>query len=506
MMLRNFMVSICFLVIVLLIGCGTRANETDREDYANGLGNENEIISTEEGLTQRTLTIGGNANFARVVEQARNMFNRSSQDRGYYLSINFERQEIAGLSGLQYAIDQRETRLRVEFMAGMAPDLIFSESFPLHLFAPSGFLTDFYTLIDNCNRLSRDDFFVNALKANEFRGGLYELPMFFEFQYIGINDNMPKSIVDSFAQLSYITVSDLFEFYFNFLDASDEFFYIGCLGNLGWRPIRPERLNFMNYIDFNTNTVNFTSSFIESIMLANRLGRDHVPVFVYNFDLHTVEHLRSRGGTHMFYSGMRGLNDAYVFINRNILFEGIPFDNFIPLANDYGSLVIDFGGGGIFNGHVFAAVAPLVWMPRTANTSLAWEFIYYLIGAFSEPIGDAAYIPVFIMMAPWGHTSFSIPIMRSLFEDNMRATFEYLVCFSNRGPFQHFQLRDLDIVIQDAIDKVYHYTNMPMVRRIPHMPMHLVFEHIRSFLLGIITEQEALSRANNALTLWFMEQ
>ena len=464
---------------------------------------------TPDGLIQRTLTVRADISFMPVMRQARDMLNESWYERGYgyYLLIIPERHE-----GVQWQWDynnevmqppfdlnQREMRFRTELMAGMAPDLVFNDNFPLHQFASAGFLIDFYTLIDNCNRLSRDDFFINVLRANEFRGGLYELPMMFNFHYIGINDNMPGSIIDSFAQRSYIKISDLINLYFDFLDNSDEFFY---MGDFLFRFSTPPMLNIMNYIDFNTNTFRFDYSFIESFTLTNRLNeRLHFPAHINRatFNVNTTEHMQSIGRTDMFYAGVLGLTDTDVFIDR-----GIPFSHFLPLANDYGSLVIDHGFGTVFFGSIDrpANTTPLIWMTAAADTSLAWEFIYYLMTAFSEPKGSAAYIGNF--MAPWGHTSFYIPVMRSLFEDNMRATFEYLERYLRSN--QRFRIENIDTVIQNAIDRIYNYTNMPMVTRTPHLPIDLIFEPMHVFSLGIITEQEALSRAENALTLWFMEQ
>ena len=500
--------TLCILIFILLTTACRRGD------------NENEVILTPDGLIQRTLTVRGNTNFIAVVEQARNMLNESWQERGYnyYLSINIERHEEIPWTGIfdeavQIASDIRQMRLRTELMAGTGPDLIFNEDFPLYQFAQGGHLMDFYTLMDICNRTSRYDFFVNVLEANEFRGGLYELPIVFWFHYIGINENMPDSILNRFTQSSYIRVSDLIELYFDFLDNYNEFLYFGCLR---WLSLDPTGLNIMNHINLATNKVDLGSpSFIERFILADRVEFEihHAPQRGWD----PVENVRTLVGTHMFYNGLWGFNSGDAFIDRDI-----PFGHFIPLANDYGSLVLDIASWRILN---LNTVNPRIWMPATGNTLLAWEFVYYIIIAFSEPEGMAATLPGLGFEAQWGNTQFNIPIMRSLFESNLQATFETFLhrAFGFQFPTEEEDEEDLELeefevceeferlveefryAIQNAIERIYVHANMPMVLRRPHLPMNLILEPLEDFALGLITSMEAITRAQNAMTLWLME-
>ena len=463
---------------------------------------ENEVILTPDGLIQRTLTIQGSDNFRFVVEQARNALNKSWQERGYnyYLSINFKRHESVDRTNPQASREIIETRLRIELMAGMGADLIFSEDFTLHPFAQSGFLTDFYTLIDNCNVLSRDDFFINALKANEFRGGLYELPMIFGFHYIGINDNMPDSILDRFTEFSYLRISDMIGLYFDFLDNyPDNFLHMMNFSSLHRNPTF---LNIMNYIDLDTNTVDLSSPcIIERFVLRDRIDYSVHDGFHITMGINTVDIIRPLAGTHMFYGVFWSFNPVDVFIEREI-----PFSHFIPLANDHGSLVVDFGFWAFYGTNT---VNPRIWMPTAGNTLLAWEFTHYLIIAFSEAEGMAATIPGFgRWLAPWGSNSFHVPIMRSLFESNIRATFAHIDYTLDRF-FDYFYIQfdeeELERGVQNALERIYKYANMPMVIGNPHLPMHLIMQPLRDFANGLISSQEAIARAENAMTLWLME-
>ena len=451
-----------------------------------------ETDTIPEGMNIRNLTVRSSNDFRAVIEQARDMLNADWEEKGQFLVINFEEHEVlsfdAGWEAYQAASEAREARFRTELMAGMAPDLVFNDGFPLHQFAQGGHLVDFYTLIDNL-----DDYFANAFTANEFKGGLYELPMIFEFRYIGINENVPQDIIDMFTLFPYIKASDLIDIYFEFID-NNEFLYFDM------HLIQPYMLNIMNYVNFNTNTADFSTGFIESITQTNRLefdvhfSRGGSTSF---FPIADTSHIRGLAGERMFLADNHGLSTADAFLKRDIL-----FDHFRPLANDYGSLVVNFGeGGGSFSNSL-----PLVWIPSAGDVELAWELTEYLIKAFAEPVGRAAVLPGWGMSAPWGTGSFSIPIIRSAFENNLRATFNALTETWNFSEFGFPEEGDeFDQAVQIAINRVYEYANMPMVIREPHLPMDLLWGPLGDFMMEIITADETAARMQNAITLWLME-
>ena len=486
--MKKLLYIVILLVLVTACGRGTNENyeDTATEEY-------NIIIPVEPVETasiERTLTIRTNNNFKAVIEQARDMLNASWQERGYNyeLSIEFDLVEDfdSDFNAVLAASEAYGARLRVELMGGRGPDLIFNEHphiTPVFDFAQTGFLMDFYTLIDNCDFLSRDDFFMELLRANEFRGGLYEMPVMFGFHYIGINNNLPEYIIERFTQFSYIGASTLLELYLDFLDNHD-FLYLGTS-----HPLNVLTLNIMEFIDFNTNTFDFNrSGFIDSFLLSRRVDisrmvwPDIVTLFRHPFG--DVGHISTE---QMFHSSSMALGSIDAFMDR-----GLGFSHFIPVANDHGSLVVRFGDA-VTRG------TPLIWMPAAGDTALAWDLVRYLIVAFAEPVGRAAQSGR--IAAPWGNNSFTVPIMRSLFESNIQAIFDGIA----RIGISHFIPEVTDIIVQNAIDKLYRHANMPMVIPNPHLPMHLVRAPLNDFVLGLISEQEAVSRAQNALTLWFME-
>ena len=445
-----------------------------------------------EDLMPKTLTIRASIDYRGVIDQATNMLNESLRERGYILSINFEMLAVdsPAMDTGGWSITGAE-RFITELMAGLGPDLFLNEQFRhrLYPFAGSGFLMNFYDLMDNCEVTSRDDFFVNVLRANETMGGLFELPTMFHFRFIGINDNMPDSILQRFTQLSYIKVSDLFNLYVDYLDNYDDFFYFGAISR-----ISPAELNIMNYIDFSTNTVSFDSGFVESSV---GLGMTiHFPArrALPGSPISSTAAIRTLAGTDMFFEQRHNLAQADVFLRRDI-----PFSHFIPLANDYGSLVIGFDTP-------FMDSIPRIWMPTAGNVSLAWEFTRYLLAAFADPVGRAA-VNSAGWTAPWGRGSFDMPIMRSMFESNIRDTFDSL--YSVVGfPLDAFpQGEAFDIAVDNAVERLYRYTDMPMVLSNPYhlLPAELVFAHLDYFRRGLITAGETAARMRNFLTLWFME-
>ena len=474
------MKKLCILLILIFAACAQPKEDIDPDE-----------------ITIKTLTIRANSNFIPVIHQALAFMNEDLEDKGIKVELDIQRQDIRLTEYTDYSavielFAAYEERLRLEFMAGIVPDLMFNERFPFYKF--SGYLTDIYTLMD------KDDFFISPLKANEFRGKLYEIPMMFMLSYVGINDNVPDLLHDRFTQLSYISTFELLELYLEFLDNHpDEFFYIGHISHL--------LSNIMEYIDFDTNTLNLGSSFIDRLILFNRFDytRHYSIPPVPSNSIMTIDYITENFLTRMFYDErFSDFNNIDAFFNRDI-----PFSHFIPITNDYGSLIVDFNAYDriSFSDVIDAStISPRVLIPKGKNSELAWEFTLYLIEAFSFPTGAAK---TGYMDSPvhWGNNSFNIPIMRSLFESNMRATFNKIASLNNERigiPTGE----EFDTAVQNAIDMIYKHANMPMVLSNPsfHLPLELIFNPINDFQMGIITAHEAIARANNAIALWFMEQ
>ena len=510
-------VFLILLFVLLLSACGRNRDEINNEE---SYGETGETIiggvdvpeETIDGLhlTERILTVRTTAMFSAVVEQAAMELNESWAERGkpYFLILNIEEHEdmtfTGDIAGWHASIEARDARFRVELMSGIVPDLVFNDDFTLftggfyHQFALGGHLMCFYTLIDNCNYTSRDDFFMNAIEARRFMDGVFELPMLFGFNYIGINNSIPQHFIDRFTALSGISMSDMQRLYLELLENYTDQFGGMNTGLEIISPLNSFTLNLSNSIDFDTLTANFVNpELIQSMELERTFAtRRNWPMFVtIRPSILDMPTLREYAATDMFLGGWDGLGQADAFFYR----EGVPFTHFIPLTDDYGRLIISQPAP-----MARPNVDPSVWIPAAGDTDLAWEFTRYLIKAFSQPIGRAATL-LWGYPAPWGSNTLRVPIMRSLFESHMQSVFENLAGINERRMFGFNTGAEFEREAEIAVARIYRYSNMPTTILPIPVPPALILPVFEEFELGIITAEAALTRMQNSVRLWLIE-
>ena len=263
------------LIVILLMSACSINNEIYEEIDIN---EETEEIDNKEPQI-KTLTIRATNAYKSTLEIAANMLNADWKEKGYpyTFEIDFELHDIKKTQYftspeevMKYKVSRENyiDRLRIEFMAGIAPDLILNElDLPIHQF--SNYLMDFNTLIDNCPVTNHDDFFMNVLQAYEFFGGIYELPLHFSLIYVGINTYIPQHFIDRYKEFSYLRVSDFMRMYIEYLDEGgymhhdlEEFVYVH----------NPILLNIRNFLDFNVRTADFNQpDFIKLMELSNEV-------------------------------------------------------------------------------------------------------------------------------------------------------------------------------------------------------------------------------------------
>ena len=504
------------LVIFILLISACSGDDTNNYDYDEETLNEETLNSEDKeeiiNLTTRVLTVETSADFRTLLQSATEALNADWNERGYPYILELDLQvhpiptrettgvvdgvvhmrQVVIVDGVTLTIPEvrqmHADRLRVEFMAGMAPDLILNTyHHPVYQFAGGGHLADFYTLIDNCPVTSRDDFFMNVLEAHEFFGGVYALPVTFSpYSYVGINTNMPQHFVDRFAEFSHLTISDLVYMCLEILDEKDVIMHHGVSGLF---QINPLLLNVGYFVDWNARTANFIQpELIEllglSIEFSQRLRFSSGSFFSHGDNvIGSVGVFRRYAAEDMFHNFRGNLHDANMFFRRG----DIGFDHFIPLADDNGRVILGDNAFGFD-----------VWTPAGRNTDLAWEFTRYLIEAVSRSTVIVQGQTTFV-----GINSFRVPIKRTLFDQHMRRLL-------GRGDIRraladYYTDEEFAIAREAAIARIYEISNMPMTLPDPMFPSRFITEPFEEYSLGIITATEALNRMQNAVRLWLIE-
>jgi len=461
----------------------------------------------------RTLSFySSSAHIGAATQAARDM-NASWQARGYPYELVLD---IDSFPFRDYAgAEARYTRFMMQLMAGQGPDVfIFETEFDTIALARSGFLADFNKLIDNCPRTSRDDFFSQALEGFEMHGGLYMLPVNFGFHHVAINTNLPQSVISSFTRHEFITIEQMMAIYLELIENyPDEFgdmrFVMSNATMWGGQSesLLPHKMSA--FVDFEARTSDLTNpefvSFLETYSQV-RFNRFNGAINrAYQLHLSTnyvfVVHTSAFGQAHNFLTPYEP-----VFCNPRLL------------ANNEGKLmtvspVRSVGTSGFF--HV-----PAIGATAAGNNDLAWEFIQYLLRAYSEGAKDS-------LGEQFNYNYFGSPIVREFFEHHVTQGFEGFLdtavtstsivsngipTYLGGGGGLHSDLyvgmndpAERARQIEGAVQRLALYNEMPMIMLHSTISTHLFEDNARLFTRGVITPQEFAQRAHNAVAVWLLE-
>jgi len=391
------------------------------------------------------------------------------------------------------------TRLNVMLMAGQGYDLFLWHYQPIHSFADNGFLTDFYTLIDNHPTTRREDFFINVLEAYEHRSGLYAFPLSFGFEYIGIHSGLPESITSSFLSLDTVALHEIFALYnrlqydysdYNHLDMGNTFNLRSASFAL--------MITIGDYIDVENQTASINSD--EFVQILESIGR----VFI-GTDFWINSQYPSRGPTHDYLT--RASMD-YAFLNFGNAFGPMAaifdmvepgFNHFIPLINSNGNLLINptpfissVAGGG------WGAVC----IPAASDGELAWEFVQHLISAIVTLQNPSDLVQHSML------TSLTIPISREYFRPHIESVINRVVSrYRGQLPFAGISGGRVDShAMEAAIARLEVLSEMPASIFELRLPEALVTSGtFEAFFMGLITAEEAALEMHNIVSLWLIE-
>jgi len=508
--------------ILLLTACGRGRTTNENEEYTNT--NEyaisTDIPSANEPLI-RTLTIlttnirnPGDRDSVDIIKTAESVMQRDWQGREEAFSIEIDSLDWADWHGQEL----RNQRLQMQLMAGQGPDIIFFDRQNIRAIAQSGFLIDFYELIDQDPYIGRGDFFTQALSAFEMHGGLYTLPVSFGFEYVGINANLPQHIIDEFTQKSTITIEEIMNLYLTLMDMyQQEFGHLTMGIPLHWnftrfRVIRDDpSLSFLslessilleaimgNFIDFDTRNADLTNPrFISNVTSMRRILERDACYNGFRMDTPWVTGTITSGD-----ANMRARADQFVFnvvgyrpnpINAFITPETPQFLHYIPFVDNQGRLQIivnPFAGGASYGG-----VWTNISITAAADTELAWEFIQHVLKAYAME----------------GTRSIATSIQRENFDiltqvsissalDRLTSNFPTVPNFIGQAdPDQRA------LIVEGAVQRIAAYNEMPMSLLTTFMPSGLYEENLDLFIRGVIPPEEFAQRLQNSVQLWLIE-
>jgi len=354
-----------------------------------------------------------------------------------------------------------------QFAAGTGPDIIMRDYFPLHSFIEHGFLADIYTIIDSSN-FTREDFFTSVLEGAEVDGRLYMLPLSFNIDYIGINANAPSSILSSFAALDYATPANIAELFLN-LQNYPEWADFNLIRGLNAADVFLPELN--NAISITGRTANFQNlvNTMDNIRLTFEGNQRFATQGIFNWQRPADDFVRMQ--EQYLFSRISG-SGAGVYS----LFEFSEpfFVHHIPLANESGRLVNNFGG-------MQMAVS------YTANPNLVMAF-------FAQVMLDSLLSPCLQQ---------SIPILTGIYRQSLDASFRHALSQITLPSINGNE----NAAISQAIDRISEYSTWASVTPYSNflMPELSVLDTFFDFLQGDMSAVEAADEMAAITNEWLGE-
>jgi hypothetical protein len=541
--------------MLLLTACGRASNQANQSTDNTSVisSHDNEAFTTQAAqTTDHVLTVLARSTYAGPIHQAEQALIAEWAQRPDKEGHTF-RVELTTF----HPNDELNqlTRLDTMLMAGQAYDIFFPVADHRHIreYALSGFVTDFYPLIDNCPRTDIDDFFTNALTAWEVDGGLYTFPWDFGFSYAFINSDLPREIVDSFTLLDTVSIAQLVDIYQALLLHHDEAFENFNFSH-GYTLHHPSRViaSYMsNFIDFENRIANFTDAEFTTF-LANfsevfdgrHLETQENPhwtnwwgisgqgwQFVSGpyFDRHSLRMIARgsnsftwgppRGGhnhnrwedilniqmqPHAFIVESRGLYPSAAIVHENVFSPY--FEHGIPLVDDAGHLLIADN----------TAYPSGISISAGTNGAVAWDFSRHLLHAFNQiimfdrPIHFYRYtldIPIIRDLAPFRleqsiYDAYSIHFDWHMFSDEFTTIlFRYSAGLDGRtasNPYGY--ITEVPLMAAQLVA----LAEMPMALAHPPIPDFLYIDNLELLLRGLITPQDFAQRTQNAVSLWLI--
>ena len=433
------------------------------------------------------------------------------------------------------------TRLDTMLMAGQAYDIFFPVADHRHIrdYAQSGFLTNFYPLIENCPHTDVNDFFTRALEAWEIDGGLYVFPWEFSFNYAFINSTLPPSLIEQFNAHNTITVAELVDIYhkLQLYHAYDFEHFNFSHGSTLHHPVRIVASYLGNFIDFE----NYTASLTDDIFIAfltdlitifddrHLRGQDNEYwrnnwVFGEEFFLqtpvfnpHSVRMI-ARGVNAFTWAGAGqqalwtwdALLDVTMSPNVFIVESrdwfpaaaAMPENPFAPYF-EAGIPLVDEQGRLLIAENTSYPVGTSISVG--ANGVIAWDFIRHLVNTFSRRemhSFESLFYP----------HSIAIPIARDLFDfrvfTSLRNAHEF---YSSWWMFPHGGFNSIaeverwhDERPRAMLPYMAALAEMPMALTHPPIPDFLYVDNLELLLRGLITPQDFAQRTQNAVSLWLI--
>ena len=376
-------------------------------------------------------------------------------------------------SGYLAAMANYSKHLQTALMTNTADDILCTDFVDYYKYADSGLLADIYPFLENDPDFNEDDYFMNVIEAFKYKGGLYNFPLNFNVQLIGVNLHINNELVDAFKKYDKVSVWDLLDLYQKF-NPSQYYLY---------ENFNPPRL-LLAEIDSFVDREKGACDFINKRFL-DLLNNSHIAT-AKSYDWRFEEYydawfsLEAETELSKKYMFQRVGKDSFQYIIPQK--EDKNFTHFIPLASDDGKVMIST---------VFAPTQIAVSM-GSKHKEAAWGFIKYLIQA-----RESAY-----------HGINSMRINKSATEEVFAKDIQMFFNQPNLSELGIMFAEDKENSLKAGVEKIMKINSMPMHYAGSWVMYHYdnefwdIFDQYR---LGFMTAEQVASWLQNRTELRLKE-
>ncbi len=364
---------------------------------------------------------------------------------------------------------QYNEQLKVEMLAGEAPDLLYQAFDYSSNFAFSGLLLDLNLFMESDPTFIKEDYFVNLLEANELGGGLYRMPTkFADMEFIRLRIDVLEAAGIDPDTIETVDYKLLYEIYDKAVASGDvpELKYIGQYGQGTMYLLLQEATACF---DRETMTANFeTKEFIEYLEIAKAHS---APSQGMEGILFTDEEDALFKATDFFAATC----SVSPVTHYALMHEDENITKAYPVSTSNGKILATNSG---------------VSIPANAkNPALAWEFIKYCIYE-SEEI--QIYTDRGIPSGYWGGDRFSLstPI-------NANNMSRYYNRFLN-GYSDEYK--------EELISYIHLYTQTPMIGGIPCSELtSTLYIPVYDYFNNLLTAEECAKAMQDRVDIYLAE-
>lgn len=258
--------------------------------------------------------------------------------------------------------------INTELMSGVGPDIINTYYVPCSKFADNGFLTDINLIIRQDAGFDTSSYYENILLGNQYKGGLYSLPVGFFVNLITGKYVIPqKAISDGF------TWDAFFEAATGVLKANGvkEPYVFSCneeeLFRILWN------INYKTFIDEEAKECNFTSGEFVNLIKMIKVAADK------RFLYHSTEQPASD----------KSWENVYFFTSTYETFWLEAYKN--PTKNNFACGIPSDTGESVISAEVFQEYGI---NNNSKSKGAAWKFLKYLISEEMQASPEVYLLPV----------------------------------------------------------------------------------------------------------------